>query len=203
MKLQFSFSIRQSYYLVFKADSQVKQSRMKSYHTPLCQVLTSWLPSSFGSSLGILKSSLHYHLKFRSQMITKDSLFWMKSKQRNAMKILVQSLDLISFKKYLCSFVSQGKACCTLNILCRVLMYYQGLPYSGILLGFISKLIFLHLHLLSLYVSSKSFSGCLRIPGKLSSFSLQVLSDYWFDVSIFGGGSICSKLVGPLIVGFS
>ena len=98
--------------------------------------------------------------------------------QRNAMKILVQSLDLISFKKYLCSFVSQGKACCTLNILCRFLMYYKGLQSSGILLGFISKLIFLHLHLLSLYVSSKSFSGCLRIPGKLSSFSLQVLSDY-------------------------
>lgn len=93
------------------------------------------------------------------------------------------SLDLISFTKYLCSFVSQGKACCTFNILCRF-MYYQGLQSnSGILLALLEKLIFLHLSMVHAWLKlfKESISGCLRITAvsssKLSSFSLKVLSE--------------------------
>lgn len=105
-------------------------------------------------------------------------------------------LDLISWTKYVCPLVvSQGKACCTLKLLCRF-MYHQGLSNSGILLGFIEKLIFLLMPSISIQLKARTYefrslvgssiSGCLRIlipantgsaGNKVSSFSIKVLSN--------------------------
>ena len=107
--------------------------------------------------------------------------------RNNSMKQAdVKPMDLISFGKYLCSFVTSGKACCTFNILCRFTNDAGLQSNSGILLGLYEKLIFLHLdlHQVSSFrnVVVSSITGCLRILGPasgvvLSSFSLKVLSE--------------------------
>ena len=111
------------------------------------------------------------------------------SQVKHNLSKLKKGLDLISLGKYLCSFVTSGKACCTFNILCRFTNDAGLQSNSGILLGLIEKLIFLHLQLQQSVSSFRnlvvsSISGCLRIlrPADeggpvLSSFSLKVLSE--------------------------